>query len=66
MNSMKTQKDGTLKDELPKLVGPQYAIGDQWRNNSRKNEGMEPRQKQYPVVCVLIEARSDAVESNIA
>ena len=49
MNSMKRQKDRTLKDELPKLVGIQYATGDQWRNNSRKNEGMEPKQKQ-PVV----------------
>ena len=45
MNSMKRQKDRTLKDELPKLVGAQYATGDQWRNNSRKNEGMEPKQK---------------------
>ena len=50
MNSMKRQKDRTLKDELPRLVGAQYATGDQWRNNSRKNEGMEPKQKQYPVV----------------
>ena len=51
MNSMKRQKDRTLKDELPKSVGAQYATGgDQWRNNSRKNEGMEPKQKQYPVV----------------
>ena len=49
MNNMKRQKDRTLKDELPKLVGIQYATGDQWRNNSRKNEGMEPKQKQ-PVV----------------
>ena len=52
MNSMKRQKDRTLKDELPSSVGAQYAIGDQWRNNSRKNEGMEPKQKQYPVVNV--------------
>ena len=52
MNSMKGQKDRTLKDELPRLVGAQYATGDQWRNNSRKNEGMEPNQKQYPVVDV--------------
>ena len=52
MNSMKRQKDGTLKDELPTLVGAHYATGDQWRNNSRKNEGMEPKQKQYPVVDV--------------
>ena len=43
MNSMKRQKDRTLKDELPGLVGVQYATGDQWRNNSRKNEGMEPK-----------------------
>ena len=47
---MKRQKDRTLKDELPRLVGAQYATGDQWRNNSRKNEGMEPKQKQHPVV----------------
>ena len=52
MNSMKRQKDMTLKDELPRSVGTQYAPGDQWRNNSRKNEGMEPKQKQYPVVDV--------------
>ena len=52
MNSMKRQKDMTLKDELLKSVGAQYATGDQWRNNSRKNEGMEPKQKQYPVVDV--------------
>ena len=50
MNSMKRQKDRTLKDELPRSVGAQYATGDQWRNNSRKSEGMEPKQKQYPVV----------------
>ena len=47
MNSMKRQKDRTLKDELPKSVGAQYATGDQWRNNSRKNEGIKPKQKQY-------------------
>ena len=52
MNSMKIQKDRTLKDELPRSVHAQYATGDQWRNNSRKNEGMEPKQKQYPVVDV--------------
>ena len=52
MNSMKRQKDRILKDEIPSSVGAQYATGDQWRNNSRKNEGMEPRQKQYPVVDV--------------
>ena len=52
MNSMKRQKDRTLKDELPRSAGAQYATGDQWRNNSRKNEEMEPKQKQYPVVDV--------------
>ena len=50
MNSRKRQKDRTLKDELPRPVGAQYATRDQWRNNSRKNEGMEPKQKQHPVV----------------
>ena len=52
MNSMKRQKVRTLKDEIPRLVGAQYATGDQWRNNSRKNEGMEPKQKQHPDVAV--------------
>ena len=52
MNSMKRQKDRTLKDELPRSVGAQYATGDQWRNNSKKNEEMEPKQKQYSVVDV--------------
>ena len=52
MSSMKGQKDRTLKDELPRLVGAQYATGDQWRNNFRKNEGMEPKQKQHPVVDI--------------
>ena len=50
MNSMKRQKDRTLKEELPRSVCAYYATGDQWRNNSRQNEGMEPKQKQYPVV----------------
>jgi len=50
MNSMKRQKDRTLKDELSRSVGAQYATGDQWRNNSRKNEGMGPKQKQQPLV----------------
>ena len=53
MNSMKRQNDRILKEELPRSVGPQYATGDQWRNNSRKNEGMEPKQKQYPAVDVM-------------
>ena len=67
MNSMKRQKDRTLKDELPRSVGAQYATGDQWRTNSRKNEEMEPKQKQHPVVDVTVmEARSDAIKSNIA
>ena len=49
---MKRQKDRTLKDELPRLAGAQYVNGDQWRFNSRKNEEMEPKQKQHPVVDV--------------
>ena len=52
MKSMKIQKDRTLKDELPRLGGAQHATGDQWRNNARKNEEMEPRQKQHPAVDV--------------
>ena len=52
MNSMERQTDRILKEELPRSVGAQYATGDQWRNNSRKNEGMKPKQKQYPVVNV--------------
>ena len=52
MNSMKRQNDRILKEKLPRSVGDQYASGDQWRNNSGKNEGMKPKQKQYPVVDV--------------
>ena len=52
MNSMKRQKDRTLKDRLPRSVGAQYAIGEEWRNNSRKNKEKEPKQKQHPVVDV--------------
>ena len=52
MNSMKRQKDRILKDELPQSVGAQYAVGDQRRNNTRKNEGMEPKQKEHPAVDV--------------
>ena len=52
MNNMKRQKDRTLKDDLLRSVGAQYATGDQWRNNSRKNEEMEPKQEQHPVVDV--------------
>ena len=50
VNSMKRQNDSILKEELPRSLGAQYATGDQWRNNSRKKEGMEPKQKQYPAV----------------
>ena len=53
MNSMKRQKDSTLKDELPSLVGAQHATGDQWRFHSIKNEEAEPKQKQHPVVDVM-------------
>ena len=52
MNSMKGQNDRILKEELPRSVAAQYATGDQWRNNFRENEGMEPKQKQYPAVDV--------------
>ena len=62
-NSMKRQNDSTLKEELPRSVGAQYATGDQWRNNSSKNEGMETKQKQHPVADVtVIEARSNAIK----
>ena len=57
MNRMKRQNDRTLKEELPRSVGAQYATGDWWRNNSRKNEGIEPKQKQYPVVDVTGDIR---------
>ena len=67
MNSMKRQKDRTLKDELPRSVGVQYATGDQWRNNSRKNEETEPKQKQHPIVDVTHDGtRSDDIKRNIA
>ena len=52
MNSMKRQNDRILKEELPRSLGAQYATGGQLKNNSRKNEGMEPKQKQYPAVDV--------------
>ena len=52
MDSMKRPKNRKLKDELPRSIGAQYATGDQWRNNSRKNEETEPKQKQHPVVDV--------------
>ena len=67
MNSMKRQKDRTLKEELPRPIGAQYATGDQRRNNSRKNEEMEPKQKQHPVVDVTADgSKVRSVKSNIA
>ena len=67
INSMKRQNDRILKEELPRPVAAQYATGDQWRNNPRKNEGMEPKQKQYPAVDVTGDrSKVDAVKSNIA
>ena len=67
MNSIRRQNDRTLKEELPRSVGARHATGDQWRNNSRKSEEMEPKQKQHPVVDVTVmEVESDAVKSNIA
>ena len=65
-NNMKRQNDKILKEEFLRSVGAQYDTGDQWRNKLRKNEGMVPKQKQHPVVDVTgVEARSDAVKSNI-
>ena len=66
MNSMKRQNDRIPKEELPRSIGAQYATGDLWRNNSRKNEWMEPKQNNTQLwVGLVIEARFDAVESNI-
>ena len=58
-NSRNRQNDRILKQELPRSVGAHYGTGDQWRNNSRKNEGMEPKQKQYPVVDVTGDRSKD-------
>ena len=67
MNSMKRQNDRIPKEKLPRSLGAQYATGDQWRNNSRKNEETEPQQKQHPVVDVMeMEVKFNAVKSNIA
>ena len=67
MNSMKRQNDRILKEELPRSVGAQHATGDQWRNNSRKNEVMEPKQKQHPAVDVTGDgSKVNAVKNNIA
>ena len=66
MDSMKRQKDRTQKDELPRSVGAQYATGNQWGNNSRKNGETEPKQKQHPVVDVTGDGRKvNAVKNNI-
>ena len=66
-NPMKRQNDKILKEELPGAVGAQYATGDQWRNNSRKNERMEPKQKQHPVVDVTGDrSKVRCCKSNIA
>ena len=61
MNSMKRQKDKTLKDELPRSVGAQYATGDHWSNNSKNNEGMEPKQKQHLVVNGTGDGKRDSL-----
>ena len=67
MNSMRRQNDRILKEELPRSVGAQYATGDQWRTTSRKNEEMEPKQKQHPVVDVTGDgSKVRFCESNIA
>ena len=63
---MKRQKDRTLKDELPRSVGAQYAVGDQWRTNSQKNEETEPKQKYQLWMRLVKEVNSDAVKNNIA
>ena len=67
MNSMKRQKYKTLKDELPRLVGVQYATGDQWRNNSRKNEEAELKQNNTQLrMCLAVKVKSNAVKNSIA
>ena len=67
MNNMKSQKDRTLKGELPRSVGAQYATGEQWRNNSRKNEELEPKQNNTQLwMGLVMEVKSDDVKSNIA
>ena len=67
MNSMKRQKDRTLKDEIPRSVGAQYDTGDQWRSNSRKNEGRESKQNNTQLwMGLLIQDRFSAVKSNVA
>ena len=67
MNSMKRQKDGTLKDELPRSVDAPYATGEEWRNNPRKNDKMEPNKNNTQLwMWLVMEVKSNAVKSNIA
>ena len=67
MNSMKRQNDRILKEELPRSIDAQYATGAEWRHNTGNNAGMEPKQKQYPVVDLTDDGRKvDAVKNNIA
>ena len=67
MNSMKRQRDTTLKDELPRLVGAQYATGEEWRNSSRKNEEAKPNRNNAQLfMCLVVKVKSDAVKINIA
>ena len=66
MNSMKRQKNITLKDELPRLMGAQYAIGEEWRDNSRQNEEMEPKRNNNQLWMYLMKVKSDAVKNNTA
>ena len=64
---MKRQKDMTLKDELPRSAGAQYATGEEWENSSRRNKEAEPKWKQHPVVvCLVVKGKCDAVKSNTA
>ena len=66
MNSRKRQKDMTLKDELPRSVGVQYATGEEQRNSFRKNEEAEPKWKGRPIVlCLVVKVKSDAVKNSI-
>ena len=66
-NCMKRQNDRIPKEELPRSLGAQYATGEEWRNNSKKNDGMEPKQKQHPVVDVIgIGSKEQCFKSNIA
>ena len=66
MNKMKRQKDMTLKDVFPRSVHAQYVTAEEWRNNARKNEGMKPKQKQYPVVDVTGDRGKARLKGNIA